>query len=102
MFVGSAQLAVDVGIVTVFRLSQPGSGYVLAGAALALVAFVVTMAFNVPLNSRLDAKDPAGLSSADGLREWQAYSIPWTAWNHVRTAAPLLGSVLMLIGLGFR
>ena len=102
LFVGSALLALVVGAVTVFRLSQPGAGYVLAGAVLALVAFLVTMAFNVPLNDRLDAVDPSGLSAADALREWQAYLNPWTAWNHVRTVAPLLGSVLILIGLRCR
>ncbi|KQY07432.1 hypothetical protein ASD37_15530 [Mycobacterium sp. Root135] len=99
MFLGSAVLALVVGVAAAFRLSQPGAGYVLAGAVLALAAFVVTMAFNVPLNDRLDAVDSAGLSVADATREWRAYLGPWTAWNHVRTAAPLLGSVLMLVGL---
>jgi len=28
------------------------------------------------------------------LGEWQAYMSLWTAWNPVRTVAPLLGSVL--------
>jgi uncharacterized membrane protein len=102
LFVGSALLAIGVGVMAVLRLAQPGSGYVLAGAALGLAAFVVTMAFNVPLNNRLDALDPSGLSAADALREWQAYSTSWTAWNHVRTAAPLLGSALMLLGLRCR
>lgn len=99
MFVGSAVLALGVGVAAAFRLSQPGAGYALAGALLTLVAFVVTMAFNVPLNDHLDAVDSAGLSAADATREWRAYLGPWTAWNHVRTAAPLLGSVLMLVGL---
>lgn len=99
VFVGSTVLAIGVGAAAAFRLSQPGAGYVLAGALLVLVAFVVTMAFNVPLNDRLDAVDSSGLSAADAMREWRAYQGPWTAWNHVRTAAPLLGSVLMLVGL---
>lgn len=99
LFVGSALLALGVGILAALRLGQPGSGYVLAGAVLGLVAFVVTMAFNVPLNNRLDALDPAALSAADALRDWQAYLVPWTNWNHVRTVAPLVGSVLMLVGL---
>jgi len=38
-------------------------------------------------------------TAADALRDWQAYLGPWTTWNHVRTVAPLAGSVLMLIGL---
>jgi uncharacterized membrane protein len=99
LFVGSALLALGAGVAAAVRLTQPGSGCVLAGAALGLVAFVVTMAFNVPLNNRLDALDPNGLSGADALRDWQAYLGPWTTWNHVRTVAPLAGSVLMLIGL---
>jgi len=99
MFLGSGLLALGVGVAAAFRLSQPGAGYVLAGAVLALAAFVVTMAFNVPLNDHLDAVDSSGLSAADATREWRAYRGPWTAWNHVRTAAPLLGSVLMLVGV---
>ena len=99
LFVGSALLALGIAVATLFRLSQPGTGYVLAGAILALVALIVTMAFNVPLNNQLDAMDPSGLSAADALSAWQAYLGPWIAWNHVRTVAPLLGSVLILIGL---
>jgi uncharacterized membrane protein len=102
VFVGSAVLALGVGIAALLRLSQPGTGYVLAGAVLGLVAFIVTIAFNVPLNDQLAAVDPARLSAADALREWRAYLGPWTAWNHVRTVAPVLGSVLMLIGLRYR
>jgi uncharacterized membrane protein len=98
LFVGSALVALGVGAVAAFRLPQPGAGYVLAGAALGLVAFVVTVAFNVPLNNRLAAVDPRGLSAVDALREWRGYLGPWTAWNHVRTGAPLLASVLMLVG----
>ncbi|WP_413232680.1 hypothetical protein [Mycolicibacterium sp. 050158] len=52
----------------------------------------------MPLNDRLAALDPPGPSAADALREWQAYPTPRTVWNHVRTAAPLLGSALMLVG----
>jgi uncharacterized membrane protein len=102
LFVGSALLALGVGIAAALKWSQPGAGYVLAGAALGLVAFIVTMAFNVPLNNQLDAVDPSALSATDALREWQTHLNPWTAWNHVRTAAPLLGSVLMLVGLRCR
>jgi uncharacterized membrane protein len=99
LFLGATLLALGVGVTAVLDLSRPGAGYVLAGVALTAVAFAVTMAFNVPLNSRLDGVDPAALSSVDALREWNAYLTPWTAWNHVRAAAPLVGSVLMLVGL---
>jgi len=99
MFLGSALLALAVGVVAVTRIGQPGSWYLLAGAVFGLGAMVVTMAFNVPLNNHLDGVDPAGLSAADAASEWRAYLSTWTAWNHVRTATGLVGAALMLIGL---
>lgn len=102
LFVGSAVLALGVGITAAVRLQSPGAGYLLTGAVLTLLAFVVTMAFNVPLNNALDRIDPSTVSAADAAREWQAYLAPWTLWNHVRTVAPLLGSVLILVGLAQR
>lgn len=99
LFVGAALLSLGIGVTALLRWSQPGAGYVLAGAVLGLLAFIVTVAFNVPLNDRLDALDPSALSAAEALRAWQAYVGPWTGWNHVRTVAPLLGATLMLIGL---
>ena len=63
MVFGLTPLALAVG--AAIRLRQPGSGCLLAGAVLAVVAAVlavvaavVTIAFNVPLNNRLDAVDP--------------------------------------------
>ena len=50
----------------------------------------------------LDAVDPAGFAAADAAREWLAYLSLWTTGNHVRTVAPLLGSVLLLVGLRYR
>lgn len=102
MFFGSTLLAVAVGVVAALQLCQPGSGYLLAGAVLTTVAAVVTVAFNVPLNDQLAALDPTVLSTVDAAERWHAYLGPWTAWNHVRTVAPLLGSALLLIGLRFR
>ena len=99
MFLGSALLALAVGIVAVTRIGQPGSWYLLAGAVFGLGGVIVTMAFNVPLNNHLDGVDPAGLSAADAASQWGAYLSTWTAWNHVRTATALVGAALMLIGL---
>ncbi len=101
MFLGSAVLAVALGIVAVTRLGQPGSWYLLAGAVFGIGAAFVTMAFNVPLNNHLDGVDPAGLSVADAASEWQAYLSTWTVWNHVRTATGFVGAALMLTGLRY-
>src|ERR1700704_5992903 len=47
------------------------------GAVLAILAAVITMVFNVPLNNRLDTGNPVGLSAADATREWQVYFSTW-------------------------
>jgi uncharacterized membrane protein len=99
---GSALLALIAGIIAVVQWRQQGSGYVVAGGGFALVAVVVTIACNVPLNNHLAGLDVTGLSAADAQLEWQAYFGPWTAWNHVRTVAPLIGSVLLVVGLRCR
>jgi len=92
MFFGSALLALIVGIAALMQLHLAGSGWIVAGAVLALVPLVVTVAVNVPLNDRL----------ASGALPWLDYYRTWTVWNHVRSVAPLLGSVLMVIGVRLR
>jgi uncharacterized membrane protein len=102
MFLGSALLALAVAVAAVLQLNRPGSAYLVAGAVCAVLALVVTIAFNVPLNNRLAALDPAALTASESAREWAAYYGPWTAWNHVRAVAPLLGAVLLLVGVRLR
>ena len=69
-------------------VSPPAFWWVLAGTGLYLLGCIgVTLAVNVPLNNRL-AKAPD-----DDEATWRAYSRPWTAVNHVRTAAALAASV---------
>jgi uncharacterized membrane protein len=63
---------------------------------------ITAMAFNVPLNDHLGTVNPDGLALAGAAREWRAYLSTWTAWNHVRTATSVVGSALMLVGLGYR
>jgi uncharacterized membrane protein len=84
-YFGATILALVVGVIAVIQLRQPGSWVVLVGAVFTILAAVITMAFNVPLNNHLDTVNPVGLSAADAAREWQAYLSTWTAWNHVRT-----------------
>lgn len=96
-FVGSALLALAVGVVALIQIGRPGSWLLLAGAIFGIVGFVITMVFNVPLNNRLDRAD-----IADAAAEWQSYFTAWTAWNHVRTGTGFIGAVLMLAGLAYR
>ena len=101
-FFSAALLSIAVGVVAVIQIGSPGSGWLLAGAIFGVLGAVITIAFNVPLNNRLDTVDPAGISVADAAREWQAYFSTWTAWNHARTVTAIVASVLMLIGVRYR
>jgi uncharacterized membrane protein len=33
------------------------------------------------------------------LRPWSRYLTTWTAWNHLRTVAPLLSAILFMAAL---
>ena len=101
-YFGATILALAAGVMAVIRLNQPGSVWVLVGAVFGILAAIITMAFNVPLNNHLDTVNPVRLSAADAAREWQAYFSTWTAWNHVRAATSFIAAILMLVGLRYR
>jgi uncharacterized membrane protein len=98
-YLGASVLAFVVGIVAVVQLRRPGRRWILVGAVFGVLAAIITMAFNVPLNDHLDGVDPQGLSTGDAAREWLAYYQPWTAWNHVRAITAFVAAALMLFGL---
>jgi uncharacterized membrane protein len=96
-FFGTPIACVLVAILTVTGWSEPGASYALAGSVLYVVGtFLVTMAFNVPLNNALAAVAP---DSTEGATLWKRYVREWTNWNHVRTIAALIASALLIVGI---
>lgn len=94
---GTTLLCLFLAIWSLRNLSLAGSGSVLAGALLYLLgAIFVTFVFNVPRNDALDLVNPA---SPEGARMWASFIPPWTAWNHVRTAASLAASAAFTFAL---
>lgn len=94
-FFGTAIISLVLAIVALAGWSKPGSGYLLAGSLLYFVGtFLVTLLFNVPLNNRLAAVKP---DSAEGKAVWTHYLRVWTAWNHVRTIAPLAAMAAFIL-----
>src|SRR5215208_6614217 len=97
LFIGTTPSAGALAIMAPLRWNEPGAAAMLAGGIIYVVGmFVVTMAFNVPLNNALAAVDP---SSAEGATLWSRYLKDWTFWNHARTGASLAGSVLFTIAI---
>jgi len=70
----------------------PAMGWIIAALVLYLVAVVITMAVNVPLNDAIKAAgDPSHIDVA--LARQNFHESRWTAWNLVRlaTTAPAFG-----------
>lgn len=74
---------------TLIWTAAGGSVYVLGSIA-------VTIAFNVPLNNRLAAVDP---ESVEGETMWEIYLVTWTRWNHVRSIATILSTILLIVAV---
>lgn len=97
VFLGTAALCLGLGIIACLQWGRPGTGWLLAGCLLYLAGtFAVTAAGNVPLNEALAGADP---DTPAGAEAWARYVGPWTAWNHVRTAAALAATVAFVLAL---
>ena len=100
VFVGTALSGAYL-FVAVLASSHGTTGILALAGSVAYVAgsFLVTMAFNVPRNDALAALEPG---SAAAATLWTAYLSSWTAWNHVRTVASVLGTALFGMALWLR
>jgi uncharacterized membrane protein len=76
---------------------QPRTAYLLIASLLYLVGTLgITMGCNVPLNDALALAQP---NSPEGVSLWAKYLTNWTFWNHVRTIAALIATVLFAMTL---
>jgi uncharacterized membrane protein len=95
LFLGSAALGAAAAFVGWRDLPGAGGWCLLLGGAVYLAGpFGITMAFNVPLNERLAAADPAQAATL-----WPRYVAAWLRWNHVRSALGALATALLAAGL---
>lgn len=95
-FVGSALLCLAV-IGLTFARGVAAAHLWIAGAVTYLAgAFLVTVLVNVPLNNGLDR---VASTDEQAAALWTAYLRRWTAWNHVRAAASLVATVLLVMAL---
>ncbi len=89
---GTALLSVALIVWGGLHLDDARAKLAIGGAALYLVAVVVTIAASVPLNDRLAEATP-------GAAAWQDYYGAWLAWNHVRAVAGIAALVVLLLAL---
>lgn len=97
LFLSTTAAGAALVVMGALRLSEPGAVSMIAGGGLYVIGmFVVTVAFNVPLNDALAAVQP---SSPEGGAVWAAYLKDWVLWNHVRTVASAVASALFIVAL---
>jgi uncharacterized membrane protein len=91
---GTALLCVALVAIALAGLDEPYAGYLLAGALVYLIGTPgLTMAYNVPRNNALDRLDP---QSPEADAHWARYTREWTGANHVRAAAGIVASGLLI------
>lgn len=95
VFMGTALASLILAVTALARLSSPGAPLLLIGSGLYVVGTLgVTMAFNLPLNDKLAILNP---STAQAAEFWRIYVADWMRWNHVRTIASILASLLLIL-----
>jgi uncharacterized membrane protein len=100
IFIGTTLTAVVLTGLAILRWNEAGSMVMLADGIIYVIGmFVVTVAFNVPLNDALAAVDP---SSAEGAVVWSRYLRDWTLWNHVRTVASVAACAFFIACIATR
>lgn len=88
VFFGPLPLAL-LAAVLAFAAGSGAAGWTALAAAAVYGAGVIGVAFaaNIPLNNALAA---ASLAAETADETWRGFAEPWTAWNHLRTAAASL------------
>jgi len=95
-FFGTALISLLLAV-TVFWWGGLNPWLVLIAGLLYLAGCIgVTMVRNVPLNNALAA---ASADSVEATALWSRYLGIWTLWNHLRTAACIAASIVLMISL---
>jgi uncharacterized membrane protein len=94
---GSAALCVILAVRALLAGGDRRALLVLIAAGLYLAgAVVLTAVYNVPLNNQLAGLAPHAPGAA---AQWHSYLTRWTAANHIRAAASLSATALLIAAL---
>ena len=94
---GTGAACVALMVSAAMNIDEPGSIMrLIAGAIYVAGVVVTTVGYHVPRNNRLDRVDP---ESAEGADYWAVYLKEWVPMNHVRSIAPLVSAVMLVVSL---
>jgi uncharacterized membrane protein len=94
---GTALVCLILVVLAMVAFTGELSGLVVGASTLYVFGAIgVTIVRNVPLNNKLAALNP---DSPDAEAFWTTYVTAWTAWNHLRAAAALSASGMLIVAL---
>jgi len=96
-FFGTGLVCVALAAGSYFWWDEAGGKLILIASLIYIFGCVgVTIACNVPLNEALAV---AQANTPEAATLWSRYLDEWTAWNHVRTVAPIISAILFIAAL---
>ena len=95
---GTSITSIVLGVLALVNWDEPGSPWMVLGAALYVLSNLVTIGYHIPRNNALAALDPAAPGSVE---RWHRYHLEWTRMNHVRTLLGLAAAVAFILGFRF-
>jgi uncharacterized membrane protein len=94
LFFGSSIISLGLIIAAIIHWGEAGTTLTLiAGLVYFIGMFIITVAFNVPLNNLLAKTEP---DSNNAQQVWSHYLNNWTRWNHLRTVSSLITCVICI------
>ncbi len=97
VFMGTTVACLVLAGLSIWQWTGTAAGFLLAGCVLYVVGmFLVTAVFNVPMNNALEAVEA---TTKEAAVLWQTYLKRWTFWNHVRTVAAMVATVLFIFSM---
>lgn len=94
---GTALLCLSLIVWAALAWNRGPSRWIVPAASVYLIGAIgVTVAANVPRNNALEQLDPQAAASA---AQWSSYLSEWTAFNHIRTTAALLATIMFILAL---
>jgi uncharacterized membrane protein len=94
---GTGAACLSLAIWSLTNLGASQSPLLIGAAVLYLVGVIgLTIGYHVPHNDTLAAMHATAPGAAE---KWKHYATGWTTWNHVRTIAPLISTMLLIAAL---
>ncbi|MEP0068009.1 DUF1772 domain-containing protein [Pyruvatibacter sp.] len=100
VWLGSALVLIAAAALGALQLDGPDGDLLIIACGLYIFCVQVpTIAFNIPLNNRLQSLDLDAVAETEIVETAEAFKRRWVRWNTFRTIAATLTVILLLVAL---